>query len=86
MLTMSSAGRTECGGDGTGRQRSLKKQDKTATLRQCERLDKQYCGPKIWIPRHCAVSRGLRVVADAPIHTSGLYSNIGWTKAGCSAM
>ena len=64
----------------------LKKQDKTATLRQCGRLDKQFWGPKIWIPRHCAVFRRPIVVVDAPIHTSRLYSNIGWTKAGCSAM
>ena len=86
VLTVSSAGRTECGGDGTVRQSGLKKQDKAATLRQCERLDKQYRGPKIWSARHFPVSRRPRAAADASIHTSGLCSYIGRTKAGGSAM
>ena len=86
MLTVSSARRTECGGDGTGRQSVLKKLDKAATLRQCERLDKQYWGTKICSAWHLPVSRRPRVVADAPIHTSRLCSYIGWTKAGGSAM
>ena len=52
VLAVSSAGRTECSGDVTGRQRSLNMYDKAATLRQCERLDNQYWWPMICVALH----------------------------------